>query len=327
MAVLLALASTAVLSACILAGFRRGFGDDLATAWLVNGPRVLFGAAVGAALALSGGLRLASGREPSLREVEILALSAGSAGGGWLLTGQATGVAAIVSFIVGALAGASAFVALVRFLDRPSRWSNLALAAVLVALGALAAFAGTYARERRDGLAALVAWLLGDLGGSTFTSAGALLLATTILATLALRRADAKEASPIVGVMAFGLAVGAAGPLAFVGTLAPRTVRWLTAGASFRTVLLVGMAAGAAAVAAIDTVPRLLLGGYDFPWNLPATMVAIPVFLSWNRTRLRREIGPARMPFEILELAVIAALTIGATALAVVLSRVIHAAT
>ncbi len=50
-AVLLSIASIAVLLATSLASFRRGFADDLATDWLVNGPRVLFAAAVGAALA------------------------------------------------------------------------------------------------------------------------------------------------------------------------------------------------------------------------------------------------------------------------------------
>lgn len=326
-AVLLSIASIAVLLATSLASFRRGFADDLATDWLVNGPRVLFAAAVGAALALSGGLRLTRGREGALREVEILAAAAGGAAGGWALCRHASGVGATVWFALGALIAAAAMVALVRCLDRPRRWTNLALAGVLVGLGIATAFAGTYGRERSDWSAAAIAWLLGDLSGTSFASAALLLVATAILAIAALRRLDTQASLDAVALAAFALATGATGPLAFVGTLAPRTVRWLAAGASAPALLLTGMAAGAATVAAVDAVPRLLLGGYDFPWNLPATMLAIPIFLGWNRMRLRHELGPAHIAFEILEIALIVGLTIAAVALAVVLTGVIRAAT
>ena len=50
------------------------------------------------------------------------------------------------------------------------------------------------------------------------------------------------------------------------------------------------MAAGAAGVAAIDAGLRGLVGGYDFPFNVPAGLLAIPIFLLWSRARLR-ELG------------------------------------
>ena len=74
-------------------------------------------------------------------------------------------------------------------------------------------------------------------------------------------------------------------------------------------------------------MPRLLVGGYDFPWNVPAALLAIPIFLGWNRARLRREAGRAPRLFEALELATIAALTAAGTALAVLLTGVVRAAT
>ena len=86
-------------------------------------------------------------------------------------------------------------------------------------------------------------------------------------------------------------------------------------------------AGGAAVVVAIDAVPRLLVGGYDFPFNVAGGMLAIPLFLGWNRSRLRREAGAAGRLFEALELGVIAVLTIGGAALAIVLARVIAIAT
>ena len=77
---------------------------------------------------------------------------------------------------------------------------------------------------------------------------------------------------------------------------------------------------------AIDAVPRLLVGGYDFPFNVPATLLAIPIYLGWNRARLRREVGPAGW-FDAFELAAIAVATIGATLLAVFLTRTVRALT
>jgi hypothetical protein len=56
--------------------------------------------------------------------------------------------------------------------------------------------------------------------------------------------------------------------------------------------------------AAIDAVPRLLVGGYDFPFNVAAGMLVGPLF-------------------EGLEIALVSILTMGAAALAFVLTRVI----
>ena len=102
---------------------------------------------------------------------------------------------------------------------------------------------------------------------------------------------------------------------------------WLARGASPPALLAASVAAGAAGVAAIDTVPRLLVGGYDFPFALPAAMLAIPVFLGWNRQRLRGLAGPARLGFEIFEVALIAGMTLAGAGLAWVLARVIAIAT
>ncbi len=308
--------------ACVLAAFRRGFADDWVTDLLVNGPRVLFGAGVGAALGLAGALRLAGGDDRPLFEGHVLACSTGAAGGG-LVAAQFVSSASLVAFIFGAAIGAAALNGLILLLDRPRRWTNVVLALSLAAMAGIAALAGTYARERADVIAPIVTWLLGDLATATFASGAVMLL----LALLLGMRAISGKASESVELVAMAMAVGAAGPLAFVGTLAPRTVRWLARGASDRTLVLTGMAAAAATVAAVDAVPRLLLGGYDFPWNLPAAMLAIPIFLGWNRGRLRRLAGGAHIAFEIFEVVLIAGMTIGGIALAMVLVRVIGLAT
>jgi ABC-type Fe3+-siderophore transport system permease subunit len=134
-------------------------------------------------------------------------------------------------------------------------------------------------------------------------------------------------AAATISLLALGIGIGAVGPLAFVGTLAPRCVRWLARGASPQAWLPASVAAGAAGVAAIDAVPRLLVGGYDFPLALPAAMLAVPVFLGWNRQRLRRLAPPAGIGFEIFEIVLITGMTLAGVALAWQLSRVIAFAT
>jgi ABC-type Fe3+-siderophore transport system permease subunit len=293
----------------------------------VNGPRVLFGAAAGGALALAGALRLAGGSSRPLGELELLALATGAAGGGFAASIGLSGQTALLAFAAGALAGAALLFCLVRALDRPRRWTNLAAAVLLAAMAAIAALAGTYARARQDAIFPAVAWLLGDLSGASFASGGALLALTLVLLALAALRAGAGSRPAALSLLAFGLGVGAAGPLAFVGTLAPRCVRWLARGASPPALLAVSVAAGASSVAAIDTVPRLLVGGYDFPFALSAAMLAIPVFLGWNRQRLRRLAGPASLGFEILEVVLIAGMTLAGIGLAWLLALVISVAT
>jgi iron complex transport system permease protein len=323
------LASALVLALCTLTGFRLDFADDLSTLLRVNGPRVLFGAAAGGALALAGALRLAAGSLRPLGELELLALATGAAGGGFAASIGRAGWAALVAFGVGAIAGAALLVCLVRALDRPRRWTNLAAAGLLAGMAGIAALAGTYARARQDAISSAVAWLLGDLSGASFASGGALLALTLGLLALALPalRAGAGSRQATLLLLAFGLGVGAAGPLVFVGTFAPRCVAWLARGATPAALLPASVAAGAASVAAIDGAPRLLVGGYDFPFALPAAMLAIPVFLGWNRQRLRRLAGPASLGFEILELALIAVMTLAGVGFAWVLARVIALAT
>lgn len=323
------LASVIVLVLCTLTSFRLDFAEDLRTALLVNGPRVLFGAGVGALLALAGCVRLAAHLERPLRELEILALSTGAAGGGFVLAQGRGGLAALVLFSLGAVIGATLLLALVRGLDRPRRWTNIAIALALAAMAAIGALVGTYVRERRDPISPAVTWLLGDLGGASFASGLILCAVVLVLVLVSWRGLSASTGIPPSSIawIAQGVAIGAAGPLAFVGAFAPRTVRWLAQGASERALLPASAVAGAATVVAIDSVPRLLLGGYDFPWNVPAAMLAIPIFLGWNRMRLRREAGASSLVFEIFEVLLLVGMTIGGAVLASVLVKVIRAAT
>lgn len=318
-------ASALVLVACLLAAFRVAFAADSATLAGVNGPRVLVGASVGSLLATAGALRQARGAERPLRELEWLAASVGAAAGGLWLAGRWSDAPPLLAFAIGAVPAALLLGRVARRLDRPRRATNFGVLLLLALTILGAALAGTYARARQDAVAPAVAWLLGDLTGATFQSGAVLAGLAIAVAVAALRASDAGR--KCIEWIALGMGVGAAGPLAFVGSMVPRAVRALTRGGAASLQVVATAAAGAATVVAIDTVPRLLLGGYDFPFNVPAALLAIPIYLGWNRARLRRATGPAPAWFEALELVAIVAATLAAAGLAYVLVSVVRSAT
>jgi ABC-type Fe3+-siderophore transport system permease subunit len=322
-------ASAAVLVACLLAAFRVGFAEDLALLLRANGARVALAAGAGAALALAGALRLEARRTRPLGELRLLAASSGAAGGGFAAAQAVAGPSGLLAFAAGAALGAAAFLGIVRLLERPARWTNAGVALALGGFIAVAALAGTYARARQDAVAAVSAWLLGDLSVAALPGSLGVLALAGLLAVLGARAlADgAVERAGILAWVACGLGFGAAGLLAFVGSFVPRTVRQLAPAASPALFAVTSALAGAASVAAIDTVPRLLVGGYTLPFNVSAGMLAVPIFLLWNRARLRREAGPAPAPLEALELAGIALATAIAAGLVVFLTRIVQAAT
>ncbi len=330
-------ASAVVIAGALLLSFRLSVPTELATALTANGARVLVGVAAGAALGLSTSLRLTTGTVRPLTDLQMAVAAAMAAGGGWLAArGRAGAEGLAIFFAVAAVAGAAGWW-LVGRLDRPRRWTNAAAAALLVLAILLASAAGAYVRARRDVAVPVTWWLLGDLGRVDGVSASALaLLSLAVLLGAALSRRSSWET---LALMALGLGFGATGPLPFAATFAARAVHRLmqphptpaaAAGAQPSTDRAVAArfvasaAAGAAAVVAIDAVPRLLIGGYAFPFLVPAGMLALPVFLGWNRARLRALVGRRSWPLEIAELALIVAVTAIAAAEAVQLTRVVH---
>lgn len=331
-----------MLALALLSSFRLGFAGDAGALVALNAPRALLGAGAGALAALAGALRQLDGAEGPLRELRLFAGTVGAAAGGFLAASLAPG-APFAAFAGGALAGAALGGGPVRGLDRSARWTNLGAALLLPAGVGLAAVSGSYARDGDPRVARAVAWLLGDLSGASVASGAVLVGAAVLLGGIALRAlargpgaaAGSNAAvSPelgsrvsLLGSLAFAVSLGAVGPLAFVGSLAPRAVRALAPAARPGAFAAASAAAGAATVVAVDAVPRLLVGGYDFPWNVPAGVLALPIFLGWNRARLRRDAGRAGLAFEALELALIAALTVGAAVVALFFTQVVRSAT
>jgi iron complex transport system permease protein len=325
------LASSAVLTGCLLASFRVDFGSDPLLLLRANGARVLLGAAVGAAMALGASLRRRRGGRP-LAELEAVAAATGAAAGGFAVVSLAPGVTdglALAVFASGAGAGAALGWGAARVLDRRSRWSNLGVGLLLGAIVGAAAVTGSYSGARLDIVHPVVRWLLGDLSLAAPFAAVILAAGVVALGVFAASRVVALPSTDLTGWgwLATGAAIGAAGPLAFVGTFVPRTVAALAPEGSPRARFAASLAAGAATVVALDSVPRLLVGGYALPFNVAATMLAVPVFLSWNRSRLRASAGVGSPVLEALELVGIGAATALAGAFAWFLTIVVRGAT
>ena len=83
------------------------------------------------------------------------------------------------------------------------------------------------------------------------------------------------------------VAVSAAGPVGFVGFLAPHLARRLGRPASLQALLPLAAGCGAAQVLACDLVGRLLFAPTEIPVGLITSIVAAPYFLLLLR-RARR---------------------------------------
>jgi hypothetical protein len=319
---LVVLASLMVLAGALLSSFRLGFAADLPTLFTSNGARVLLGAAAGAAFGVAAALRIQSGTLRPLADLQMAVAAALAAAGGLLAAKGRFGVAGVALFVAGAAVVGVAAWNLVGRLDRPRRWTNLVAAAVLLGAVGAAALVGSYGRARQDSIVPLALWLVGDLGRADALPA---LLVLLLSLSLAVGAALSRPASwPTLSLVALGLGLGATGPLPFAGTFAARAVGRLLARAGPAARIFASAAAGAAVVVAIDAVPRLLIGGYAFPFLVPAGMLALPVFLGWNRLRLRALAGRRAWPLEAGELLLIGILTALAASQALELTRVVR---
>lgn len=292
LAILLA-TSALVAVACLLLSFRvspfpgstPGHGA-LGLAVRANAARWLLAGAVGAALAVAGALT-PPGARARRRAAALFGVSAGAASGVALATVLWGGVAGPALAGIASGAGFGLLLARAHGLGRAVLLPLLWLGAVV------AAGVGSAAR---DGFGGIALWLLGDVSGARL--GGGLVAAVLVLGgTLALSHREEGDPSGdggarIPSLLLFGLALGAAGPVAFVAWAARGIARaTLGASASARDLLLAGAAVGATLLVAADALPRLAVGAYAMPLNVAIGVVGIPAVLVAGRAR-----GDARPP-------------------------------
>ncbi|NDY43404.1 iron ABC transporter permease [Dissulfurirhabdus thermomarina] len=277
-------------------------------------PRLLLASLVGASLATSGAVFQGLLRNP-LADPFTLGVSTGAAFGAtaalFLGAGAGTALMGLGLLPLFAMAGGLAALAVVLHLARVDgtlRPATLILAGIVVSTF-LSALIGLMKSLDDQGLAAIVYWMLGSVGGRgwshvlfllPYAAAGlALFLAYgRELDILALGDLEARHLGvPVDRVrlvllaaacLVTAAAVSVSGVIGFVGLVAPHMVR-LVQGPSHRPLLGAAALAGALMLAGSDLLAKNLLpGGEELPVGVLTTLVGGPFFCYLLKARRRQ---------------------------------------
>lgn len=283
--------------------------DERAAAifWEIRLPRVVLALLVGATLSLAGGAYQGVFRNP-LADPYLLGAAAGAGLGATLVIafdlnagwGPFTTLPAL-AFIGALLAVACAYlVGSASSSSGPAaRTTSLVLAGVAVA--SLFTALQTFVQQRdRDSVQEVYAWILGRLstGGwaevrllapFTLLAAAGILVHRRSLDVLAVGDEEAStlglrvEHTRLWVVVAASLgtaaAVAVSGLIGFVGIIVPHTMRLLSGRASFRVVLPLALAGGAAFLVLTDLVARTAAEPAEIPIGIVTALVGAPFFL------------------------------------------------
>lgn len=267
-------------------------------------PRTLLGALVGAALGISGGALQGLLRNP-LAEPYLLGVSGGAAVGAALAV---VGGVAFALVPLAAFAGAAVAVMLALFVARAAGARRdprtLLMAGVVVGAFANATVMVLLANAPANVMRGALWWMMGSVGDATVGTVGILGLYVLpgALALFAMgRHLDAmalgEEAAAGLGVnvdaitvrvfataaLVAAATVAAAGLVGFVGLIVPHVVRAL--GARRHRALFAGSAlAGGALVMAADAIARVALPPAELPLGAVTALLGVPFFLA----KLRR---------------------------------------
>ncbi|HEX6261466.1 MAG TPA: iron ABC transporter permease [Actinomycetota bacterium] len=294
-------------------GVSSGLAErEQAILWQIRLPRVVVGGMVGAALAMAGAAYQGVFRNP-LADPYLLGAAAGAGLGATLAVaylpsaGGPVGPLPAAAFL-GALVGVGAAYGLGRSVGRSRTSGTLILAGVAVASFLTAV--QTYFQQREDDtLRQVFAWILGTLGTVTWREAAlmapyflvggvVLLVHRRLLDVLSLGDEEAESLGVRAGrvrlviVVAASLATAAAvavsGLIGFVGIIVPHAVR-LAFGGSYRLVLPLSIAFGAAFLVLTDLAARTILAPAEIPIGVVTAFFGAPFFLAV----LRRSKGMA----------------------------------
>jgi iron complex transport system permease protein len=261
-------------------------------------PRVVLGGLVGATLAASGAAYQAVFRNP-LADPYLLGAASGAGLGITIavVAGAVTGVVPIAAF-AGALLGVGLAFAVGSAGGGRRPATQLVLAGVAVASFFTAA--QTFVQQRdADTVREVYSWILGRLSTGGWTevrlvlpyvalSLAVLLWHRKTLDAMALGDEEAtslgvhvpRARATIVLAASLGTAaaVAAGGLIGFVGIVVPHVVR-MTAGASYRILLPLSIAWGAAFLVLTDVVARTALAPAELPIGVVTASVGAPFFV------------------------------------------------
>ncbi|MFT4190883.1 MAG: iron ABC transporter permease [Comamonas sp.] len=265
-------------------------------------PRLLGALCAGAALGLAGALIQAITRNP-LGEPQLLGLNAGAAFAVVLSTTLSLPLLSQPAArpFVAAGGGALLFLAVLLLAQAGRRGMTvLKLTFCGIALSAfVSALTSALLILDEDSLQALRLWLAGDLAeagarsvaqaapaallgllaaGAVARHVDALALGDRVAASLGTPVARTRLAGLAAAALLCGAAVSIAGPLGFIGLVAPHMARRLC-GASRRGTLAVSALAGAALVLAADIAARTVLAPRELATGVVTAAIGVPVFL------------------------------------------------
>ncbi|WP_293423476.1 FecCD family ABC transporter permease [Phreatobacter sp.] len=281
-------------------------------------PRLLLGAMIGAALAVSGALMQGLFRNP-LADPGLVGVSSGAALAaaftivlGDRIFGTVSAQLPFILLPFGAFFGGLASTLILYAIA--TRHGRTSVAVMLLAGVALGAFAGSLTgllsfisddRQLRD----LTFWALGSLSGASWTKVMVIaplvlpvLLAVPMLArglnALLMGEAEAfhlgipvqrlKSAAIVMVAVAVGASVAAAGVIGFVGIVVPHLLR-LMFGPDHRMLLPFSALLGATLLTGADLLARTMVAPAELPIGILTAAIGAPFFL-WLLLRRDRSL-------------------------------------
>jgi len=263
-----------------IASFRIQFLDTPLDVLALNANRLIAAISAGAAFALSGITFNNKTSSPVIHLKGFAALTIGISTSLWLLLLEFN---YILAFAIGVIVFVLAYKMMV-ILTRPYAAANFVLALTML----LVVFLWIYSFGAASVFEPKLLWLMGDLNAASKFSILALILVvlTSIwlfFSTSAKQELPASE-NPRFLLMALG--VGIAGPLFFIGWLAPLISKKLLTDNKDVTYFICTALIGSLLVVSGDIANQQLFGGYAPPSMLLISIVGIFASLEWNRQRL-----------------------------------------
>lgn len=271
-------------------------------------PRVLSGALVGASLAVAGAIMQGLTRNP-LASPGILGINAGAAFA-VVLAVFVMGTLPLSSYAVFAMIGATLAAMIVYGLGSMGRGGATPLRLTLAGV-ILTAFLGSFTTALlitdQDTLDQIRFWTVGSLAGREWNLLrqtapymvagmfGALLIArqiTTIslgddiAAGLGQNTVVVKALAAVMVVLLAGGAIALAGPIGFVGLVAPHLVRFFV-GVDYRWILPYSGLVGAILVIGGDMVARVIIRPQELPVGVMMALLGAPFFIYLARWKVK----------------------------------------
>lgn len=301
-----------LLSELDLPGQMQTAPHEVAALIAIRLPRIVLALAVGAVLGIAGASLQALFRNP-LADPSLVGVADGAACGavswivfgGFGLAGLGTWGLLLVAFVGGLTATAGVMV-IARGQGRLDVATLLLAGLAMKALtGALLGYMIFLANDVQ--MRSLTFWLLGSLGGATWSAIlpASLLMGLSVAILLSLARqfdifalgeAEAGhlgvhvERTKWIAITAVALGTGAAtaitGIVGFVGLMAPHIIR-LAGGPGHRYVLPASALLGALLTVSADTLARILVSPAELPIGVVTSAVGAPFFFWLLNTRAR----------------------------------------